>query len=196
MKNVLKTHIIEPLRQDPLKYLAFRLVWTQKEHPNVREVWGNMYQFQEQLCNELMGVPGVIFFISAITATRTTSSGDIHPGLAFWLVADPYNIQECQVFTMLRKNIYRAELKLLKYTARVVKCDEKQADSLSMVLKDTGVGYVTQKLAEANGSGSSGGQKERIYLRAGPVGDRYTGVLINAQKWFAHVGVHMSIRTF
>lgn len=191
VRGKINLELVQPLLQEDVKYLAFRLVWNQREHQNTETIWANMFEFQRQMCRQLMTVPGVYFFICSITATKTGTTGDIHPGLGFWVVADPYQIIDCQVYTMIRNNGFGAELKILKQRS-TDQLDHGQVHSLSIILKDMGVGYVSKKLVDAGGSPNY--HKDRVFLKAGSA--RYADILLNAQMKLVSCGLNLHIQTF
>lgn len=192
IKNALRVYLVEPLCGDYYKYLTFRIVWTRKECQNPDAVWENIFNFQQTFSNRLKSLDGVVFFLSAITATITMSSKTVHPALGFWVATDPNIVKESQVYILMRNVAAGAEVKII--SQRGDNPVQQQMYNLSVVLKDIGPGYVKQKLDSV--FGRSPFPKERIYMKAAPRDAVYPNVLKSTQEVLTSYRMSLGMEIF
>ena len=185
---------MQPLLQNHLKYLAVRLVWTNK-NDQAECVWKYITNYQYEVCEQLKGIPGVLFFLSSITATVTMATRAVHPGIAFWLAADPQVVQEYQIYTALRNNTYGASLKIITHRTANNEID-RHVNNVSMAVKDFGPGYVQDKIRLAGLPETRHYLRERIYMRSTPEETYYIDVLSRAQQILASQGLVFHLERF
>ena len=194
IKASLSENIVQPLLQDGLNYLTFRLMWTNKDN-HAEAVWKYITQYQQGLCEQIKMMPGVVFFISSITATVTMATRTVHPGIAFWIATDPNIVKEYQIYTALRNNGFGAELKIV--TPRNANSEvDRQLQNLSTTVKDFGPGYVQDKMNVVCPQESSQHMRERIYLKSAPKGTSYSTVLFRAQEILSSQGLDFYLEVF
>ena len=151
--------------------------------------------YQQEVCHQLTSVPGVDFFLSDITATTTGATRAVHPGLAFWVAIDPCAVSEIQIYTAMRNNVFRADLKLMTHTKTELTGCDREIKSVTMALKDFGPGYVQNKVS-ANLQSGSHYCRDRLYLKQSTEGLGYERIIRRAQEVLSQYGLHLQLETY
>ena len=108
-----------------------------------------LVELREELDNIVYTLPGVLFFVSALTATKSSASPKgsaytqyhLHPAVGYWVVSSPdVRFDQRQLFMTMQENRLNANLKLL---LQPYQREEKHIiNSLHLVLKDAMDGCV------------------------------------------------------
>ena len=176
------------------KFCAFRLVWIGKACPNLEEVWSNIVHYQQNTDSRLQMIPGIEFFLSAVTATVTVTAGvaekDVKPALAYWVGGRVDALQDAQLYISMRSNTFGATLKLMTHkTARNE--HERQLNNLAMAVKDFGQGFVQSKVNSVSGGGY---EPIRLYMKEAK--SPYFDTLRQACPRLAEAGLGLHVEHF
>ena len=135
------------------KVCAFRLVWLPKDHKqNIDHIWSEIIAFRVQLDELVAEIPGIAFFLSAITATTTRpkvfSAGfpvKNNPGLAQWIISSDPLFNELEFYRRVHSKGFGAHLKpLVDQPGQARKAE--MSNALFLVAKDYGEGFVRNKV--------------------------------------------------
>ena len=156
VQDCLTTHLVQPAFDRGLRVAAVRLSWLKQDDATTQSVWDQIVDWRPNLDAMVCQVPGVVMYISAITATQSTISGRkdksaeyrIHPGIAYWVLADPIVFQERLLFSHLQKNRYGATMKPLLHPYQQTAQDITNA--IFTVVKDNVEGVVTRMVVSSS----------------------------------------------
>ena len=142
IKQILSADLVTPVLAHGWKVCAFRMTWSGRDNASVDVVRARLVELREELDKMVQTLPGVLFFVSAITATSSKNRSQgvythfIHPGVGYWVVTDPdVGFNQQQLFTTMQLNRFRASMKLL---LQPYQQEEKHIlNSLHLVLRNT-----------------------------------------------------------
>ncbi len=142
-----------PVVQNIMSAIGFRILWRGTDDQSREAEWRKILSHRIQCDDLVKGVPGVAFFVSAVSgvtskrpkpALPTTS-----PTVAYWVVFRSQDV-DARCVTSMMQNALRgsAELKFLQELP-VKNSVEVMNGTLCAVLKDHGSSYVCNKMTES-----------------------------------------------
>ena len=150
VRDALMSHFVRPALQAGFKVSAFRLSWFGQSTEHLSIVWDQVVPLRDQLDQKMKEIGGVIYFVSAITATTSGKKKDaptqkrlVFPGVAYWLVSLA-NFSERDLFNHMQNNGLGATMKLLLQPFQQTEKD--LANGLFQVLKDNMEGCVRKMI--------------------------------------------------
>ena len=147
IKQILSADLVTPVLAHGWKVCAFRMTWSGRDNASVDVVRARLVELREELDKMVQTLPGVLFFVSAITATTSRERIEgmtnyfVHPAVGYWVVYAPsVGMDQKDLFCTMQENRLSATLKLLlqpyQHDARHI------INSLHLILKNTMDGCV------------------------------------------------------
>ena len=191
-KECLFQTLVKSTQDNNQAAIAFRIVWRDNEE----NVWQNIQTHRMMYDTIIQNMPGVLYFVSAVTGVLTKYGPKpirtkVYPALAYWAVLENefYNGYE-MMKSLQGAAMERVEAKLLNEPP-VMKVAEKQHNTLCIVLKDHGEGYVQGRMmASFPAVGDQGaGQAGRLVI----VNDRYSQLVRQTQNQLKQAGITLDL---
>ena len=162
MKEALLSHVVAPIvLHNELITSAYRVTWRVSENL-IDEAWAKIHDHRQRCDAAISGVPGVCFFVSAITGVfskptrKCQTPKAIYPAISYWLVSnrecelDKREIVECFEIATFGAEVKRVEGRFGRTPHGVT---EEKSAGLFITVKDyPSFGYVYNKMCDANGS--------------------------------------------
>ena len=164
VRKILAEQIVGPVLERGWRVAAFRMNWQQHKETLNQNVWKAIVQLRTDLDSLVKKMDGILFFISAVTATQSlqtqSTSGSnvrykIYPGVAYWLVTRDH-IADALLYKHMQNNSLGAVLKLqLKHYQ---KTEKDICNALYLTVKDNIEGCVRRMVDGSANTLSSGPQ--------------------------------------
>lgn len=162
--QALQYALVQPVLNVPTGVVTFRVVWRASKEAR-DQVWRSILAYRTQCDERIKTLPGVGFFVSAITGVTTRSPKPalpvVSPAISYWIVLKAGFIDDKLGREMIKNvQIYyqgQAEVKVLQEPPLVSSLAAMNV-SLCTVMKDQANGYVRKKITEC--LSQSQGQRE------------------------------------
>ena len=112
-RTALRQAIVDPTLTRGFKVSAVRLCWFGDDALQLQPFWENILSLREQLDTIMQSTPGVVYYVSCLTATMSGKKKKLSfPGVSYW-IASKKDTPVRSLFDNMQNNRLGAKMKLL-----------------------------------------------------------------------------------
>ena len=143
-RTALVQNVVDPTLKRNLKVSAVRLCWFGDDAHQLQPFWENILNLRDQLDGIMKSTPGVMYYMSCLTATMSGKKKKLSfPGVSYWIASEK-DAPVRNLFDNMQNNRLGAKMKLIlqPYQESI----DHIYQSMYTVAKDTADGVVKKVL--------------------------------------------------